>query len=115
MSRERIIQISLISAAVIFFLVVLIFTIDYAVYRDARIKNRLANHFCECVSNESIYNGKYKDQEDFAYPEKLDSLYAIKFRKYKRGMTDREREAFIEDLKGRVFKRCPNDVEKIFR
>lgn len=115
MSRERIIQISLISAAVIFFLVVLYFLIDYTVYRDNRIKKRLASHFCECVANESTTGGKYRSQEDFAYPEKLDSIYAIKFRKYKRGMTDREREAFIEDLRDKVFDLCPNDVEKIFR
>ncbi len=115
MSRERIIQIALISLAVVFFLVVLIYTVDYAVYRDNRIKNRLAREFCECAMNETIQNGDYKIQEDFQYPLKLDSSYAVTFRKYNRGMSDRERENFIEELKDRVFEQCPSAVEQIFK
>jgi hypothetical protein len=115
MSRERIIQIALISAAVVFFVVVLIFTIDYAVFRDNRIKNRLANHFCECAMQEDLLSGDYNVQEDFQYPAALDSIYATKFRRYKKGMTDREKENFIEDVRNRVFEKCPSAVEQIFR
>ncbi|WBM73984.1 hypothetical protein [Saprospira grandis] len=54
MERKTIIQWSITGAAVLFFLVVLIYTIDYIAFRDDRIKNNLATSFCECTLMEEV-------------------------------------------------------------
>jgi hypothetical protein len=115
MTRERIIQISIISASVIVFLIVLIFTIDYVAYRDGRIKNRLAKKFCECCLKETVQKGAFERlDEGFEYASGLDDCYGKEFKKYGKGMTDKQREAFIEDVQELVFKKCPASVEKVF-
>ena len=115
MTRERIIQISIISASVLLFLTVLIFTIDYVAYRDGRIKNRLAKKFCECCLKESIQKGSQETtDEGFVYSTGLDDCYGKEFKKYGKGMTDKQREAFIEDVEEIIFKKCPASVEKVF-
>jgi hypothetical protein len=115
MTRERIIQISIISASIIFFLVILIFTIDYIVLRDSRIKNNLAKKFCECTLKENVQKGSFELlDEGFQYANGLDDCYSKDFKKYGRGMTDKQREAFIDDVRDRVFAKCPASVEKVF-
>lgn len=116
MTRERIIQISLIVAAIIFSLVIFGFTIDYVVYRDNRIKNNLAKRFCECTLQENVQKGSYEVMDEgFQYATGLESCYAEEFKKYGKGLTEKQREAFIEDVRERVFKRCPASLEKVFQ
>jgi len=115
MTRERIIQISIISASVLLFIIVLIFTIDYVAYRDGRIKNRLAKKFCECCLKESVQKGSFEIMgEGFEYASGLNDCYGKEFKKYGKRMTDKQREAFIEDIQEMVFKKCPASVEKVF-
>lgn len=115
MNRERIIQIAVISFSVLFFIAVLIFTIDYVAYRDSRIKNRLAKKFCECTLNEKIQKGSFEVMDEgFQYASGLEDCYSKEFKKYGKGMTEKQREAFIEDIRDIVFQRCPASVEKVF-
>lgn len=102
MSRERIKQIIFISLAVVVFLTILIFTIDYVAFRDSRIKNRLAKTFCDCVAEE---NASYKE---------LETCYGEHFKRYNRRMSTKEQEVFIEAVRERVFKSCPEKTELYF-
>ena len=36
------------------------------------------------------------------------------FKKYGKGFTEKQKEAFIEDLTERIFKKCPASAEKVF-
>jgi hypothetical protein len=115
MTRERIIQIAIISTSVLLFISVLIYTIDYVAYRDGRIKNKLAKRFCECTLKEEVQKGSFEVlEEGFQYATVLEKCYGDEFKKYGKGMTDKQREAFIEDVRDLVFKKCPASVEKVF-
>jgi hypothetical protein len=88
---------------------------DYVAYRDGRIKNRLAKKFCECCLKDSIQKGSQETtDEGFVYSTGLDDCYGKEFKKYGKGMTDKQREAFIEDVEEIIFKKCPASVEKVF-
>ncbi|AFC26082.1 hypothetical protein [Saprospira grandis] len=116
MERKTIIQWSITGAAVLFFLVVLIYTIDYIAFRDDRIKNNLATSFCECTLMEAVQNGDYELlEEGFQYATGLNPCFAEEFEPYKKGLSDAQREFFLQDLEKRIFKRCPHSAEKIFQ
>lgn len=116
MTRERVIQISIISASILFFLIIFIYTIDYVVYRDGRIKNNLAKRFCDCTLKESVQKGAFDvEEEGFQYATGLETCYGEEFKKYGKGFTEKQREAFIDDVQERIFKRCPASVEKVLK
>ncbi len=52
--------------------------------------------------------------EGFQYASGLDDCYSKEFKKYGKGMTEKQREAFIEYIRDIVFQRCPASVEKVF-
>ena len=109
MNRERIIQISIISVSIIIFLIVFFYTIDYVFWRDNRIKNNLARKYCDCVLKEEVQNGDYELMEEgFLYAKGLETCWAEDFKKYNKGLTELQKEAFIDDLKTRIFERCAN-------
>jgi hypothetical protein len=115
LSKEKKIQITVISSVAMIFLILSIFIIDLIIYKDSRIKNRLAQKFCDCTLKNSIQKGSFEEvEEGFQYASGLDDCYAVEFKKYNKGLTDLEKEAFIEDVQDRVFKKCPASVEKVF-
>ena len=115
MTREKIIQIGIISVGVLFFLTITIYTIDLIAYRENRIKNNLAKKFCECTLSQSVQKGNFEIMDEgFQYASKLDNCYGEEFKKYGKGFTEKQKEAFIEDLTERIFKKCPASAEKVF-
>ena len=116
MRRERIIQIAIISVSVIIFLIVLFYTLDYVLLKDNRIKNNLAKQYCECTLKIDVQNSDYETMDEgFIYKKGLEPCWADEFSKYKRGLTDLEKESFIDDLRERIFERCPTNNDKVFK
>jgi len=106
---------AILSIPILLFLILLIFTIDYVVYRDARIKNNMADQFCQCSMNEKVRTGSFESTEEgFQYALGLESCFAEKFKTYSDGLSDKEKEKFIADLMEKVFQKCPKSVEKVF-
>jgi hypothetical protein len=115
MTKEKIIQISIISLGVLFFLTICIYTIDLIAFKENRIKNNLAKKFCECTLNKSVLKGDFETMDEgFQYASKLDNCYGEEFKKYGKGFTEKQKEAFIEELTERIFKKCPASAEKVF-
>lgn len=115
LSKEKKIQITVICSVIFVFLLLSIYIIDLIIYKDSRIKNRLAQKFCDCTLKNSIQKGSFEEiEEGFQYAIGLEDCYAVEFKKYNKGLTELEKEAFIEDVMERVFKKCPANVEKVF-
>lgn len=116
MSRERIIQIAIILVSAIIFLIVLFYTLDYVLWKDNRIKNNLAKKYCDCTLKVDVQNGDYEIMEEgFVYAKGLEPCWASDFTKYKKGLTDLEKDAFINDLRERIFERCPTNSDHVFK
>lgn len=116
MNRERIIQIVVISVSVTLFLILLFYTMDYVLWKDNRIKNNLAKQYCDCTLKTEVQNGDYELMEEgFVYAKGLENCWANDFAKYKEGLTELEKEAFIEDLRERIFERCAASNDHVLK